>query len=135
MISGWILNAIITGYTYFYMWASAPEKLSEKVLAACENPENSLTLSVASAWEMQIKSHLGKLCLDMPLKELIKSQEKANDLIILPVELKHTLELNTLPNIHKDPFDRLLIAQSNLEGLTLVSKDSKFSGYTVNILW
>jgi len=119
----------------FIWWASAPEKLSEKVLAAFENTENSLILSVASAWEMQIKSHLGKLRLDMPLKELIKSQEKENDLKILPVELKHTYELNTLPSIHKDPFDRLLIAQSNLEGLTLVSKDSKFSGYSVNILW
>jgi len=119
----------------FIWWASAPEKLSEKALAACENTENSLILSVASAWGMQIKSHLGKLRLDMPLKELIKSQKKENDLKILPVELKHTYELNTLPSIHKDPFDRLLIAQSNLEDLTLVSKDSKFSGYSVNVLW
>ena len=119
----------------FIWWASAPEKLSEKALAACENTENSLILSVASAWGMQIKSHLGKLRLDMPLKELIKSQKKENDLKILPVELKHTYELNTLPSIHKDPFDRLLIAQSNLEDLILVSKDSKFSGYSVNVLW
>ncbi len=119
----------------FIWWASDPQKLSEKALAACENTENSLILSVASAWEMQIKSQMNKLSLDMPVKELIESQQKENDLKILPVDLKHIFELNNLPTIHNDPFDRLLIAQSNLEGLTLVSKDNKFSAYPVAVLW
>ncbi|MGB5157585.1 type II toxin-antitoxin system VapC family toxin [Desulfobacterium sp. N47] len=128
------MNLLLDTHTFIW-WASNPENLSKKALSECENPENSLILSVVSAWEMQIKSRMGKLSLDMPFKELIESQQKENDLKILPIELKHIFELNNLPNIHNDPFDRLLIAQSNLEGITLVSKDNKFSSYPVSVLW
>jgi PIN domain nuclease of toxin-antitoxin system len=84
---------------------------------------------------MQIKMQLGKLDLDMPIKELIESQQQANALQILPVELHHVFELTNLPPLHSDPFDRILIAQSNAEGLTIVSKDQKFSDYPVTIIW
>lgn len=69
-------------------------------------------LSVVSVWEMQIKFQLGKLKLSLPLNELLKNQQETNDLHVLPLELKHVLALNALPLHHKDPFDRLLIAQS-----------------------
>lgn len=118
----------------FIRWADQPEKLSETALSALEDEANTLLLSVASVWEMQIKIQLGKLKLSLPLKELIESQQAANDLQLLPVGLAHVLALEALPSYHKDPFDRLLIAQSIEEDMTLVSADSKFSAYSVKLL-
>lgn len=119
----------------FIWWASEPDKLSRKALSACENLENTLILSVVSAWEIQVKKQLGKLSLDMPLEELIKNQQDSNNLKILPIVLKHVFTLSSLPAIHNDPFDRLLIAQANLEGLTLMTRDKTISAYPVSTLW
>ncbi|HKQ08234.1 MAG TPA: type II toxin-antitoxin system VapC family toxin [Blastocatellia bacterium] len=119
----------------FIWWANEPEKLSEKVAAACQDSSNMLILSVVSVWEMQIKMQLGKLKINRPIEELIKTQQQANSMQVLPVKLAHVLSLNNLPAHHKDPFDRLLIAQANIEGATLVSVDPAFSSYNVQLLW
>ena len=118
----------------FIWWADNPEKLSHAALSALQEEANELLLSVASVWEMQIKIQLGKLKLSVPLKELVKTQQETNQLNLLPVELKHVLALDALPFHHKDPFDRLLMAQSIEEELTLVSADSQFSAYSVRLL-
>jgi PIN domain nuclease of toxin-antitoxin system len=118
----------------FIWWADQPEKLSPHALSALENGDNELLLSAASVWEMQIKIQLGKLKLSLPLKELLKYQQEVNDLTVSPVVLAHVLALNALPLHHKDPFDRLLIAQSIEEGLTIVTADSQFSSYSVQLL-
>lgn len=111
-----------------------PRKLSHAALSALEDEANELVLSVASVWEMQIKIQLRKLKLSLPLKELVKTQQETNNLTISPVALTHVLALDALPFHHKDPFDRLLIAQSIEEDLTLVSADSQFSAYEVKLL-
>ena len=85
----------------FIWWDSEPAKLSTKVLALCQDQENTLILSVASVWEIQIKSQLGKIKLNLPLKELIISQQKINNIVILPIALKHILSLEGLPSHHK----------------------------------
>jgi len=77
---------------------------------------------------------LGKLKLTLPLKELLKKQQETNDLTVSGVALAHVLALDALPFHHKDPFDRLLIAQSIEEGLTIVTADSQFSSYSVKLL-
>jgi len=118
----------------FIWWADQPEKLSPNALSALEDEANELLLSVASVWEMQIKTQLGKLNLSLPLKQLLKSQQQTNELTVLPVTLKHVLALEALPFHHKDPFDRLLIAQSIEEELTIVTADSQFSAYPVKLL-
>jgi len=118
----------------FIWWADQPEKLSPAALSALEDEANELLLSVASVWEMQIKIQLGKLKLSLPLKDLIKNQQETNDLTVSPVALTHVLALDALPFHHKDPFDRLLIAQSIEEDLTLVTADSQFSAYSINLL-
>jgi PIN domain nuclease of toxin-antitoxin system len=118
----------------FIWWADQPEKLSPSALSALEDEANELLLSVASVWEMQIKIQLGKLKLSLPLKELVKNQQETNDLTVSPVALAHVLALDSLPFHHKDPFDRLLIAQSISEGLTVVTADSQFSAYSVKLL-
>ena len=118
----------------FIWWADNPEKLSPAALAALEDEANELLLSVASVWEMQIKIQMGKLKLSLPLKELVKNQQETNNLTVSPVALPHVLALDALPFHHKDPFDRMLIAQSIEEGLTLVTADSQFSAYSVKLL-
>ena len=118
----------------FIWWADHPEKLSNTALSALEDEANDLILSVASVWEIQIKIQLGRLKLSLPLKELIKNQQETNDLTVSPVALAHVLALDALPFHHKDPFDRLLIAQSIEEDLTLVTADSQFSAYSVKLL-
>jgi PIN domain nuclease of toxin-antitoxin system len=119
----------------FIWWASAPEKLSEQVLVAFQDRNNGLILSVASVWEMQIKLQLGKLKLKASLNSLIEAQQRANDLQVLPIELSHVLALSDLPPHHKDPFDRLLIAQAGAEDASLVSADEVFSRYAVRLFW
>jgi len=118
----------------FIWWADQPEKLSPAVLSALEDEANELLLSVASVWEMQIKIQLGRLKLSLPLKDLVKNQQETNNLTVSPVTLTHVLALDALPFHHKDPFDRLLIAQSIEEELTLVTADSQFSAYSVKLL-
>ena len=119
----------------FIWWDSAPEKLSSRARAVCQDRTNFLFFSVASAWEMQIKLQLGKLQLRLPLEELIAGQQQTNDLQVLPVALSHVLTLQSLPAHHKDPFDRLLIAQANAEEATLISHDPVFAHYPVKVLW
>jgi len=118
----------------FLWWADHPEKLSQPVLAALEDEANEMLLSVASVWEMQIKIQLGKLKLSLPLKDLIKNQQETNGLTVLPVALTHVLELEGMVVHHKDPFDRVLIAQAIEEDLTLVTADSQLSAYSVKLL-
>ena len=118
----------------FIWWADQPERLSPAALSALEDEANELVLSVASVWEMQIKVQLGKLKLSLPLKELLKNQHESNELTISPVTLTHVLALDALPFHHKDPFDRLLIAQGIEEELTIVTADSQFSAYSVRLL-
>ncbi len=127
------MNLLLDTHVFIW-WADQPEKLSQATLSALEDETNVLILSVVSVWEMQIKIQLGKLKLNLPLKELVESQQEANDLQLLSMELAHALALDSLPLHHKDPFDRLLIAQSIEEDATLVSADSEFSAYPVKLL-
>ncbi len=119
----------------FIWWDSDPSKLSTEVLQVCQDQANTILLSVASVWEMQIKSQMNKLHFSLPLSEIVKGQEKDNAVQILPITLDHVLALESLPSHHKDPFDRLLISQANVEDATLISRDSIFSQYTVRLLW
>ena len=118
----------------FIWWADEPERLGKRLLDALLDIENELILSVVSLWEMQIKAQLGKLTLRRPLKELIHLQQSVNGLQLLPVTSKHVFLLDELPLVHKDPLDRLIIAQALAENLTLVSHDRVFEDYQV-LLW
>ena len=84
---------------------------------------------------MQIKVQLGKMKLKLPLLDLIESKKRDNDVEILPIKTEHILALDGLPFQHKDPFDRLLIAQSIVEGFTIATLDPEFSAYGAKLLW
>jgi len=118
----------------FLWWDSEPEKLSKNALELCQNPENALFLSVASVWEMQVKTQLGKLKIDLRLSDLIRQQEE-NGIEILSVQVSHVLEIGNLPSHHKDPFDRLLIAQARIEEMVFVSADPIIAQYPVRVIW
>jgi PIN domain nuclease of toxin-antitoxin system len=118
----------------FIWWDSDPARLSAAALAALCDPANTVWLSVVSVWEILIKAQLGKLSVRLPLPDII-AQQQANGLQVLPVTLPHSLALEGLPPVHKDPFDRLLIAQAVVEGAELVSVDHVFVQYPVRLLW
>jgi PIN domain nuclease of toxin-antitoxin system len=119
----------------FIWWAIQKARLSATALAAMQNTQNQLMLSVASLWEMQLKTQLGKLHFTLPLSQLIEDQQRVNGLQLLPIEPDHIYALDQLPYHHKDPFDRLLIAQTLTENLSMVSADPAFKGYSVQIIW
>lgn len=121
--------------THTFIWPDTlPEKLSKMAMDICQNVDNQLYLSIASVWEMQIKVQLGKLNLKVPLADMLKVQQE-NDLNILNITVEHIYQLQNLPFFHNDPFDRLIIAQSSLENMTLVSADGKFKNYDISVLW
>ena len=119
----------------FIWWANDPQRLSPTALQVCQDPANALVLSVVSLWEMQIKMGAGKIDLRRPLPEILRSQQETNGLTILAIEASHALGLGGLPAIHKDPFDRMLVAQAIAEGLPIVSGDSMVRKYPATVIW
>ncbi len=108
--------------------------LSAEARAQIIDPANTKFFSIASVWEMSIKAGLGKLTLAVPIIDMLAEFQKAGGLI-LPISLHHTLSVATLPWHHKDPFDRMLIAQTICDDLILISHDSLFTKYQLKILW
>ena len=122
--------------TQTFIWIhDEPQKISRRALAELKKPTNELILSAVSLWELQIKIQISKFKFTDPLDIVVNEQIKINRFQLLPINFAHVLELEKLPFHHKDPFDRLLIAQANAEKMILVSSDSKFAAYPVNVLW
>ncbi len=122
--------------TNIFLWfISDSNRLSINARNYIANLDNELMLSVASLWEIAIKTSTGKLELLKPFEELIPEQLEINKVQILPIELNHLSNVNNLPFHHRDPFDRLIIAQGISEGLPIITSDSEFKNYQVNIIW
>jgi len=122
--------------THAFVWLDAePHKLSATVSQLIEDKTNLLYLSVASVWEMQIKSQMGKLKITATLSEIVGNQQIVNHIEILPILLPDVLALENLPLHHKDPFDRLLIAQAMRKEMPIISKDELLSVYDVMVIW
>ncbi|WP_365741889.1 type II toxin-antitoxin system VapC family toxin [Nostoc sp. JL33] len=96
---------------------------------------NFWVVSMASVWELQIKSQLGKLNLSSSLPNFMETQQQVNNLQLLPIELTHIYALEALPSHHRDPFDRILIAQAIVEKMPLLSIDVVFDAYPVQRMW
>lgn len=97
------------------------------------NSSNEILLSIASLWEIAIKISIGKLTLSRPLKDVIKQIDSEN-IEILPISPEHTLQVSTMPFHHRDPFDRIIIAQCQVENLPIISNDKNFSDYSIKLL-
>jgi PIN domain nuclease of toxin-antitoxin system len=119
----------------FLWWDSTPEKLSSRAYQACMDSSNFLHLSYASVWEIQIKVQTGKLQLRLPLAELLREHQMNNGVILETIDIPDVLRLGTLPLHHRDPFDRMIIAQTLQRGFHLMSVDSLFGPYAVPMYW
>ena len=111
----------------------SPRRLSPNLYAAIIDPANLIALSIASIWEMQIKYQSGRLVLPSSVPDFVATQLNVNDIQTLTVLKEHIWALDTLPFHHRDPFDRLLIAQAIVEGYMLASADGVFQSYPVNL--
>jgi PIN domain nuclease of toxin-antitoxin system len=122
--------------THVLIWSAAnPERLSERVTSLLNDTSNSWVMSIASIWEIQIKLQTGKLTINALLPELVESQQQNNDAQILSIDVSHIYALNILPNHHRDPFDRILIAQAMVENIPLLSIDAVFDAYPIQRMW
>lgn len=119
----------------FLWWVTDNPKLSPTAKDFIIAPNNTIYLSAVSGWEMAIKWSIGKLTLPIQPDIFVKKQMEINNFTPLPIQMAHGLYVHELPEIHKDPFDRLLIAQSKLENLLLISADTVFQQYPVSLLW
>jgi PIN domain nuclease of toxin-antitoxin system len=121
--------------TLAFLWWVSGQRMSRRAKAAIADVRNDCHVSVASGWEIAIKVSLGKLRVDGALDRFLPEQLAANGFRPLAIELRHTARVSLLPFHHRDPFDRLLVAQALLEGLALVSADPVFSRYGVKRIW
>ena len=122
--------------THTLIWAATlDDQLSIKAREMILDCNNDLFLSVASIWEMSIKASIGKLILQQPLEQIINEQIQINGIRIVNIESAHALGVASLPWHHRDPFDRLLIAQSKIEQLTILGCDSAMDAYGVSRIW
>ena len=115
-------------------WHIEPERLSVQTVKLIEDASVVIYFSVVSAWEILIKHDLGKLKLPLPPSEYVPERLEISYMEILSVQLVHVLQLETLPYYHKDPFDRLLIAQAMAENLAIITSDRKFREYEVRLV-
>ncbi len=118
--------------THILLWFSSGDpRLSRKVKSILLNESNSILLSAASIWEMAIKISLDKLVICMPLKDFLREHVQGNNINILDIAINQVLQLESLPYYHRDPFDRLIIAQAIVEDLPVITADPHFKKYPI----
>jgi len=128
------LNLVLD--THAFLWiVSDDKKLSRKTKKLFLNKSNDIYLSAASIWEMAIKISLGRLTLDEPLESFIETHAVGNNIKILDIKSKHLYKIENLPFHHRDPFDRIIIAQCMIENYFIVGSDKAFDSYPVSRVW
>lgn len=127
------MNLLLDTHALIWFGENDP-RLSKNALQAIESPDNIKYVSIASLWEIAIKRSLGKLQLNQPLKDVIESL-LSNGFELLSVTSTHVLQIENLSFFHRDPFDRMLIAQAITDDLTIISNEGLFDRYSVGRLW
>lgn len=128
------MRALLDTHTFLW-WVTNNSQLSSTVQSILRNRSNEIFFSVASGWEIAIKAQLGKLDLPSQPEYYIANQLELNSFQVLPINLNHALQIYHLPNYHKDPFDRILVAQCQVENLPLLTLDANISEYRINVIW
>ena len=117
--------------THIFLWSlDETKRLTKEVAKILKDPRNRIFVSVATAWEISIKQKKGKL----PLKTTLEECFRKSNFEILEIKLPHILQLENLPTYHKDPFDRILVAQAIVEKLMIITEDGKIKKYDVSVL-
>lgn len=119
----------------FLWWISDHASLSQRARDLISDGNHEVWFSAVSSWEIVIKTGLGRLQLPENAERFLPKQIGANGFQVLPIHLRHTLRVARLPRLHRDPFDRLLIAQAILEDFTILSADEQLSRYPVAVEW
>ena len=119
----------------FLWWINNDPLLSDPARAAIASERNECFLSLASCWELAIKASIGKLRLSKPVERFIPEELIANDFQLLSMDFRHIAKVETLPFHHRDPFDRLLVAQALTEKMTIISADIVLSEYGIKRIW
>ncbi|HEV8605275.1 MAG TPA: type II toxin-antitoxin system VapC family toxin [Tepidisphaeraceae bacterium] len=122
--------------THAFLWfVRGDQRLSARAQDVIEDADSELILSTASAWEIIIKAGIGRLKLEIDADLFLREQLATNQIEPLPIQLEHTLAIASLPSHHRDPFDRIIIAQGITERLPIITGDSEFSKYRVPLIW
>jgi PIN domain nuclease of toxin-antitoxin system len=129
------MAGLILDTPVFLWWINNASDLSTAARHGISDSKNDCFLSIASCWEMAIKASLGKLKLPNPIERFVSEQLRVNDFKLLAIDIRHVAKTEKLPFYHRDPIDRLLIAQALTEKLTIVAADNNFKKYGVKILW
>lgn len=119
----------------FLWWIANDSQLSERARTVIEDADHQLFLSAASGWEIAIKTRIGKLRLADDLQGFVSEQLRINAIQVLPIQMAHALHVAALPDHHRDPFDRMLVAQSQLEQLPILTIDPQIAQYSVTVIW
>jgi PIN domain nuclease of toxin-antitoxin system len=128
------MKALLDTCTFLWLTTEDCDRLSRKSIDTFLDEDNEIYFSLVSAWEISIKVSIGKLYLTIPVREFLSRQIELNGLIVLPITLEHVTKVSELPFHHKDPFDRLLIAQSMIEDIPILSSDSVFEQYGIRMI-
>lgn len=128
------MNLLLDTHALIWFLEDDPQ-LGKRAKEAISNVENCSFVSDATVWEVGIKHAMGRLTLPVPFEELFPGLVQALSFRVLPIRHAHFYQLIKLPSHHRDPFDRLLIAQAMAEDMTLISKDEHFVDYGVPLLW
>jgi len=119
----------------FLWWIADDRRLSPRASEVIADGRNDLLFSVASGWEIAIKVGLGRIELPSPMERFLIEQLWENHIEVLPIQMSHALHVHALPHHHRDPFDRMLVAQAQLEKLPILSSDRRIAKYDIEILW
>jgi PIN domain nuclease of toxin-antitoxin system len=128
------MRLLLDAHTFLW-FAWGDKQLSNQARTFIESTEHTKYVSMASVWEMAIKLNLGKLKLARPFEEFLIERVDGNGFEILPIERAHTLQLVSMPLHHRDPFDRMLVAQSLTEEMPILSVEGVFDTYGVQRIW
>jgi len=119
----------------FLWWITADHRLSQRSIELISDGNNELLFSAASGWEIAVKAGLGRLDVPDPLDRFVSEHLLLNHIGVLPIQLSHALHVVALPQLHRDPFDRMLIAQAQVERVPLLSSDRRLADYGIDVLW
>jgi len=119
----------------FLWWINDDPRLSDAARQLIGNGESALFLSAASGWEIAIKMRLGRIEMLGDSEQFIFEQLALNNITVLPISMNHALRTAALPDHHRDPFDRMLVAQSQIEQLPIVTSDPLIMRYAVDVIW
>ncbi len=119
----------------FLWWISDSDRLSRKARSLISSGANEIFFSAVSAWEIAVKAELGRITLPSDPEKFVPQHITQNAFQVLPVQLRHALRVFSLPSVHRDPFDRMLVAQAEAEKMPLLTGDSRFHGYSIKVIW